>query len=52
MTHPSDSPIIPVNDWDQYAVPIRPDARGGLQCLRHALGGWPEGHDCPCAAVK
>lgn len=37
-------------DWDEFAAPFRPDARGGTQCLRHVLAGWPGGRDCPCVA--
>ena len=40
----------PVNDWNDYAVPLRRDERGGIQCLRHVLAGWPVGRDCPCVA--
>lgn len=26
--------------------------RGGMQCLRHILAGWPAGQDCPCVTKE
>ena len=35
--------------WEPIPA-ARPLDRGGLQCLRHYLAGWPGGQDCPCVA--